>query len=319
MLQPECFFHTLFDGYQSPGLMMELRRRDLPDEAGKRWCRSAWYPLDDIALTAAYRTALAWQHKGDVYFGVLPREGRQRDDQSVREASLLFVEIDGKEQGQAGALAFLHQSEVYEQFPPQIVVGSGGGCHVYFFLRQPCFLPGSSHTQHGLLQKRLCCGIGGQYWDGPNRLVREKSDSPYADPVSTNVSRVLRVPGTINHKRQQPVKIIETNPGAPKLSLEQWDSWLRPAPKAAYHQPKTREQRMCGKLPQRTKEAIDSSYSEGERYPALRSILRSARGMGWGASALSVLCDEFRFNNPGCKQEIMDMLVYDTMRRIHPD
>jgi hypothetical protein len=125
----------------------------------------------------------AWvrQHRKfqDLYMGVAER---RTDENGTKEncavIRVLFCEIDFKDQTEAEVRAAL----AAYRFPPSIIVHSGGGLHVYWILDAPANLadPDTLATVEGAVRE-LVRVLGG-------------------DPNAVDASRVLRIPGTFNHK-----------------------------------------------------------------------------------------------------------------------
>jgi hypothetical protein len=133
-------------------------------------------PASRRASAARLITALAG--RTDVYVGVALREGRA----GIRRSALIHVEMD--RQDSLAALAGF-------AFPPTLVVGSGsaGHLHAYWSLREPV-APELAEAANRALTARL----GG-------------------DPASCDAARILRPPGTLNHKHEPPraVRLLAAN------------------------------------------------------------------------------------------------------------
>ena len=119
---------------------------------------------------------------GDVYFGVAPRKrasvsGKKKD---VAKVSSLWIDLDAK-----GKTNFRSLRKRAQRFllPPSYVVHSGGGYHVYWMLEEPV---GIDEAEDGLKALQRFFG---------------------SDHV-TDASRVLRVPGTLNHKKSTPREVV---------------------------------------------------------------------------------------------------------------
>lgn len=117
----------------------------------------------------------------NLFFGVATRKDSSSGALSnCAELHALFVDLDLKDIPEAEARTKL------ERFPlkPSIVIGSGGGLHVYWLLREPMDLQADAAHAKSLL-RRLAVALGG--------------DLGAAEPA-----RVLRVPGTLNLKYNPP-------------------------------------------------------------------------------------------------------------------
>src|SRR5262245_29284842 len=114
----------------------------------------------------------------NIFFGVAARKdatsGRLENCSSIRA---LFADIDFK--------TFTNAVEArvrLEEFPlpPSIVIHSGGGLHVYWLLDAPVDLQQDSSEFRNIL-RRLASALNG-------------------DLAAAEAARVLRIPGTLNHK-----------------------------------------------------------------------------------------------------------------------
>jgi hypothetical protein len=119
----------------------------------------------------------------DVYVGVLLRDRKSGTAASVSRSHVLWIESDSP--AAAGRL---------ENFglPPSMMIASGspGHLHAYWQLRQP--LPADQVKAHN---RALARGLG-------------------ADLAATDPARVLRPPGTLNHKHDpaQAVQLLSSDP-----------------------------------------------------------------------------------------------------------
>jgi len=176
---PAAFLNAVQEGCEG---FLEWRafsgEKDAPP-AGRLFCQSG----DDIV----FAKFISDHREHHVYFGVATRN----DDSSgklenCRHLAALFVDIDFK------VTAAIQARERLSRFPlpPSAEVNSGGGLHVYWFLREPLDLSDPqvcAEARH--LLRRLAVALGG--------------DLAAAEPA-----RVLRVPGTLNCKPEY---------GAPRL------------------------------------------------------------------------------------------------------
>lgn len=123
-----------------------------------------------------------------------PERGKAGKDQDVASVTCVWADLDYKH-AQGGALEVARR---VRDFPlrPSIVINSGYGKHVYFVFGAP------------LRDSRL------PDWD---QMIRGLRDALKADST-INPSRVMRLPGTLNIKREPPV---------PCEICEEESSWLR--------------------------------------------------------------------------------------------
>ncbi len=124
------------------------------------------------------------KHK-NLYFGVCPRKEKAGTIDAVREVRTLWVDIDykdtSKEEVRKRAEEFL--------LTPSLLVLSGGGVHIYFPLDEPFKIDSEADKAYirALLRKLA------SYWGG--------------DFASTDLARILRIPGSFNYKYDPPRKV----------------------------------------------------------------------------------------------------------------
>lgn len=134
-------------------------------------------PLDDglLGLTSD------WDHDGwDCYFGVLPRirhGGKASDCSPVTRT--LWADVDAKRTGGKGVALHTILSLIEQ---PNIIVDSGHGYHAYWLLERDLDMVDASLIMRGLARELH----GDAVHDAP---------------------RVLRVPGTRNHKDADPPRV----------------------------------------------------------------------------------------------------------------
>ncbi len=167
------FLHGWFNGREG---LAELRYRT------ERGMVQEWFSLDCLANMAKRAVALS-SDSCEVYFGVATRLERKGRKDSVAVLPGLFCDLDFSPFESGGIEAL----ERLDRFRPQptVLVHSGGGLHVYWRLNTP-LLP---VTQTRAIIKALVRELG-------------------ADPAATDLSRVLRVPGTWSWKRDAPVRLL---------------------------------------------------------------------------------------------------------------
>jgi hypothetical protein len=168
----------------------------------KKQCFSA---PNDLATKRTFSR----RHQGaNLYWGVATR----RSDANGTEANCqhlgcLFADLDFKDINEAEARERLRAMPL----PASIVVNSGGGLHCYWLLREP--LDVQADTPRPWLQ-RLAAYLG--------------ADSSCAEPA-----RVLRIPGTKNHKYAPPrIVMVEHFDPEARYNLSEFSEWLPAQPSA---------------------------------------------------------------------------------------
>ena len=125
---------------------------------------------DQSALAAAIGRRSA---STDVYVGCAPRRCRSGTKNDIAQVWVLWAECDGEAAARAAAAYFPRPAIV-------IASGSGSNVHAYWPLRDPLSARDAEHAN-----LRLARALG-------------------ADLACFDASRILRPPGTWNHKRQPP-------------------------------------------------------------------------------------------------------------------
>ena len=149
-------------GRGAPGLT-ELRMIDRKGSSP----RQEWFGVEE--LESAARRAIELRGRYDVYFGVLPRTRREGTKDAIETGAVVWVDIDSTD-----ALLKLMGFEVSAS--AVVASGSPGSHHAYWLLDEPIPL----ETLEGV-NRRLASCLGG-------------------DERATDASRILRLPGTLNHK-----------------------------------------------------------------------------------------------------------------------
>lgn len=150
---------------------LRLIRRDGP-------AKEEFLPRADVVAVADW--AIDRRERGDVYVGVLPRVERRGGREAVGTARVVWVDCDSPES--VAALAAFPLS-------PSMTVKSGSGenTHAYWFLTEPVELDRVEESN-----RQLAAFLG-------------------ADARVADAARILRVPGTLNHKHDPPTEVrLET-------------------------------------------------------------------------------------------------------------
>ena len=164
------WFRGIMDG------LVELRSK-MGDRMGQEF-----FSLDRLDNMA--RQAVTLSSEGaEVFFGVSTRLERKGRRESVAQVPGFFSDLDF-DRFDAGGIEALERLDQFTP-PPTQVIHTGGGLHCYWRLTTPLFP--TPKTQAML-----------------RAVVREVG----ADPAATDLSRVLRVPGTWSWKRDAPVKLL---------------------------------------------------------------------------------------------------------------
>jgi hypothetical protein len=168
----------------SDALEQYLRELADPARAGQlldvRWSASGapmrrrFVPADNRPRAASLIASLA--SRADVYVGVALRERRYGGKDAIAGSRLLFVECDRS----------IDRSALLTRLPPTIEVASGTPGHSHLYWRMSALAPRAVLES---ANRRLALALGG-------------------DPHSVDLARVLRPPGTLNHKSTPPRAVL---------------------------------------------------------------------------------------------------------------
>ncbi|MBE3585472.1 MAG: DUF3987 domain-containing protein [Thermoanaerobacter sp.] len=195
------FFFALY-GQDAPGWLVIWTKQDK---------LSRWFEASNISEATARCQELAGSF--DVYFGVGLREQKLASDKRGKADKViaipgLWLDIDC--QGGTHTATNLPTLEEGRDFlaefslPPSIVVHSGGGLHVYWLFNRLWTFRDNAERERAAdlvarFQQVFIALAGARGWKLDN---------------TSDLSRVLRVPGTFNHKSGQPVpvRVLEFDP-----------------------------------------------------------------------------------------------------------
>ena len=197
---------------------IEIRVRDIKQN---RWSNDFLH-TDYISYDEKIKVLMDFKKDRDIYFGVGARKrhgGCTKED--VLYLKACFVDIDEKDPEKKRKKI----EELKTWFkPPTIIVDSGGGLHAYWMLKEPAY---EQDFQRIVAVNR---GLAQEF--GGDRAV------------ASDIARILRLPGTLNHKYDPPrtVRILHFDPQALydltdledfAIKIEQYDKSTRYKPKNA--------------------------------------------------------------------------------------
>lgn len=169
---------------------------------------SDWANIRALALTR------------NVYVGVCPRRNMKGGKDDVSRIHCLWADLDAKafNNGKSEALERLKRFSL----PPTMIIDSGNGYHAYWRLKKAEDITGKADIQ------RLEAYLKGISVNLPS------------DPTVGEVARILRLPGTTNHKdpnNKLPVSLVECNPDR-QYNLSSFDTCIVvPQPKKSVNPP----------------------------------------------------------------------------------
>lgn len=257
---------------------------------GPRHLLAGWSPGEDIAPAAALVTEAA--PADDVYIRVgttdgVPERGRGTEADTV-EVPALWADLDvaGGEHGERELPTLDAALSAVEAFgaevaPATLVVHSGGGLHVWWVLGTP--LPGGPEA------KALVAGL--QAWFRA-RLAPAEVDRTH------DLARLLRVPGTLNHKTDppKPVYVVDEHSTWAPVPAERFGA-LRgttAAPALPSGDPPTADVAVpWGALGTPAAALLAEEPPQGQRSEHAYALVAELRAEGWTASeALALLMSE---------------------------
>ena len=205
----------------------------------------------------AARYAVSLMHE-DVYIGVAPRHGEDGTKASVARLRALWADLDLKgDHTREGRMWQLEGLSCH----PSMLTWSGGGWHPYWLLKEPA--EGSKELDKAeLIMQHLAEGLDG-------------------DPVHDR-SRVMRMPGTFNHKYEEP-RLAKLEHCAPELryGLDQLLEMAKGLPRRAGREP--------GRAGRVQHDVLNGPIREGQRNVALASIAGSLRNRGLDAETMCMV------------------------------
>lgn len=183
----------------TPGQAVNLWFKGLHNERTTLWSSS-----DPAALEQLAARAEGLAEGGDVYFSTCPAgsipsetpEHKRITQSMVSAVPALFLDLDTREDPAKAAKAVpATRAEAVETLrrlplPPSAMVGSGRGVHAYWFLTSP-----------------LPVDVGKPLLRAHAEAVARELGFKDLDTHASEPSRVLRLPGTQNHKGAEPVPV----------------------------------------------------------------------------------------------------------------
>jgi hypothetical protein len=131
-------------------------------------------------------------HDRDVFVGVAPRiDAKHRDTDGCLALYAVWVDFDFKHfsDDDAEAEIEIRRRIAAFPFPPSIIVRSGGGLHCYWLLDEPFDLQNGGAALAKQILRALATALDG-------------------DLAAAEVARILRLPGTLNHKYTPPRPVV---------------------------------------------------------------------------------------------------------------
>ena len=185
---------------------------------------NATYPYTISQMDQMLEKAMQLTKTKDVYFGLhlmdeLPPPGKRSSEKKICSMSFIHEEYDvkgpaHKEQNLPETLeellSFLHSLEC----PPSIIVHSGNGVHTYWLLQE--YITVTDENREWI--KRIVKG----YEKHTHLLGMERGWK--FDPVA-DLARVLRIPGTLNHKSEPPKQAVVIEASLTRYPLSAFEKY----------------------------------------------------------------------------------------------
>ncbi len=249
--ESETFFHTLFHKLDAQE-RIELRFK-LPSaqQMQREFCVNP-----EEAINRAIRLANSY----DMYVGAAPRLGEVGTKEGVTRLLALWGDLDVK--GEHTKESRVEQLKNLS-CPPSMLVWSGGGYHPYWMLMES--VQGSEELARA------------------EKIMQRIAESLDGDAVYDR-SRILRIPGTLNHKLEdpRPVRLVHHDPGL-RYTLDQLEEMVESFPKLEDSEKgKTR----CGKVP---KDVLNTPVPKDKRNVTLTSVAGSLRERGLDEGTITVV------------------------------
>ena len=183
------FLTALTSGYNDRSLRLNMRYL----QAKTNYAKNSFFPITEGGIELAAEEAIERSKGWNSYCGVLPRVGKEGAAIGVNRARWLFCDVDGGNEGVQASLFLLDASGLPV---PDIINISGGGIHCYWSMSEIVDLSTDD------AKKRYTSVI--------NRIGRKIGGSvsgAHGDSGVKDCARILRIPGTLNHKTDPPKEV----------------------------------------------------------------------------------------------------------------
>lgn len=221
----------------------------------------------------AARIAASMAKSHDVYAGVATRCGEDGTKRGVRRIPALWADLDAKD----GHTKESRLAQVMAlPYHPSIKVWTGGGWHIYWLLVKSAVSP--------------------EEMDRAELAMRRISTALDSDSVHDR-SRILRVPGTFNHKYGKPilVELVRCDPEC-RYELSALEEMAQALPDAVDGR--------GGSDDGTPREVLSEPIREGGRNLTLMSVAGSLRSRGLDVAIIKVLLVEL--NQVRCEPPLGD-------------
>lgn len=290
------FLGALFSPYRGrDALTGEIRC--LPPQRRGSCGPILWFDFNPESTERAILAAAEQAPKWDVTFGVLPRTGGKGKRENIVSAAWLWADVDPGGEGYRGAVQRVLDSAAPR---PHIAVKSGGGLHLYWRLETsvPLLDPQARETFETTL-RRLARAIGGE------------APAAHTDLAACKSNFLLRIPGTINHKHDRPVKLLHFALDTPRRSYDWWRINLPPEPAKAppprfFHASTPMEP--PDRVPRWILDMLQFATPQGQRHVCATKLTYGAFRAGYTRAAVETFADQFCSLNQFERSEMLRLL-----------
>lgn len=240
-ISTQAFFEALYpDGLD--GAYLEIRK--LPSRH------------QTFASTIEEAVRAAQDATQNVYFGVGLRRDRVGTEEAVKTIPALWADVDWKDyEGDAKLAAAVIQAF---DLQPSAIIRSGGGYHLYWFLKEPEEVTLANRPKLRGYELGLAKAVGG-------------------DEACRDLSRILRVPGTLNlkdPKNPRPVMVTKFDPDR-RFNLSDFDPYFVEDTPAS-----------GGNGKAQVAPPVGETIPDGKRSVTLTSLAGTMRRRGMGEAAI---------------------------------
>ena len=227
--QVQHFFELLYPGVGEGYLVLSWPSPTRRHKDGRQALDSSWHNLATTSLARFAARVQALSTEYSVYFGVLIQHPRRQPNpfQRSQNASAyvlpaLYCDIDLASGAHAASTLPATETEALQflqDLPskPSLILHTGGGVHGYWLFESPVWL----HTEADRL---AMAQLLRQF---ASTLCQRGTLQGWTLDALADLARVLRPPGTINHKYGTPVQVLEERPV--RYAVADFD-WLTPLP-----------------------------------------------------------------------------------------
>lgn len=217
--------------------------RSIPSGKSK-FCKS----FAEVGLAVSKQT-----NEEGLYIGINPRQIADGHATSVNRLTCIVVDIDPVRPKETASTDEQHRGaielgiRISEDFGGGVVVSSGSGCHVYF------------PTEPIIIKDREALSKSLKEWN--DAVKKQYSTKEYKIDSIWDLSRVIRVWGSVNHRSNRPCEVVS---GLDRWSRFNWVFNQEPKEIKTTHEPSSETEERLGRLVQvnpRLKALVEGSAS----------------------------------------------------------